>query len=100
MSTTAFEIVKFDAGYYITMKIKHNKYKHNDDEIIRRFLQIDINSFNNALNLYGWSRQSYGYLNEIYTTHILYFKNKENAELFLKEYLEPQLITKQLSDTI
>ena len=63
---------------------------------IAKCLEIDCCSFNKVLSSYGGLHQSYSYSNEVYTVDVLYFRNKENAERFIKEYLEPQLIATKL----
>lgn len=92
MATIAFKIYKFNIGYCVTIKGKYIKY--NDSEIIRKFLQVDINNFNKALNSYGGI---YKRLSKMFERDILFFTHKEDIELFVKEYLEPLLVAKQLS---
>ena len=63
---------------------------------IRQYFNIDYDSFGESLRSYGGSHQSTKSLDDAWIITVLYFKSKENAKLFIKEYLEPQLVASQL----
>ena len=95
MSMVDFIIRPIANGYYII--IVDNKqmciYKYNND--IALYLQVNFKNFNETLKIYGGTHKDFR--TGILITTIVYFTNKENAKLFIKEYLEPQLIVKELS---
>lgn len=95
MHTINFKIntCQFDLGYYITMNFDDTSLYKNSKNIIR-YLNIDVDSFSNTLRLYDGI---YGCTGLIYGYNTLLFRHKERAELFIKEYLEPLLVAKQLS---
>ena len=94
MSTVTFAIHPFNAGYYITINYSNPFSIYNNSRVIIEYLKVNIDCFNNTLKLYKGAYMTIG------TTrmhNILYFKSKENAMLFISEFLEPLLITKELS---
>ena len=91
-----FDIGKIEMfGYYITIlcnKYPYTYYRYDND--ISDYLQIDRDDFEKSLNSYNGCYYNVG---NSFNIFILYFKNIEDAELFVKEYLEPHLIVKELS---
>lgn len=95
---TAYNIADSNDGYFIRAIIYDEYVSLTNSINIAEYLNIDCCDFDKALSSYGGLNQTYSYLSKVYTIGILYFINREDAELFLKEYLEPQLIAKQLSN--
>ena len=91
-----YNIADSTEGYFIRT-MNYGEYMPSRRFVnILKYLDIDYHDFNKALSSYGGSHQTYSYSNNVCTVHVLYFINREDAELFIKDYLEPQLITKQL----
>ena len=90
-----FSAQKVMNGYHVTMiinKPNYDTYKYG--EAIIKYLQVDTNDFNKALKLYNGIPY---FLGSTLDSVILYFITKESANDFINNYLEPQLIAKELS---
>ena len=106
-----FRIKPIESGYYISMISYDEDGGIVIDYIfvgsIIKYLNIKINDFDKAVKSYNGSylEQSVPFIDssqyketdscENYYTRI-YFKNKNDADLFVTKYLEPQLLIKKL----
>ena len=82
-------------GYFVLMVCNKHISTIKCDNEISDYLQIDQYSFNEALKAYNGQYKNL-WTNRVFNPTILYFTNEENANLFIKEYLEPNLIAKEL----
>lgn len=83
-----------DVSYFV-QAICYDKEHMFDKHLIdiRQCLNIDRNSFNETLKLYNGIIEHFDY---IFIPDPLVFKTEEEADKFIKEYLEPQLIAAKL----
>lgn len=86
-------------GYYIVMKCNQLINEYSFLGSIAIHLNVKINNFHNAIKLYnGTCIDLNNNLIDFATKYArIYFKNKDDANLFITEYLEPQLTAKELS---
>ena len=89
-----FDINKMLFGCCIRMLCDEFPYVYNYNDEINDYLQINHDDFEKSLNSYNGYYYNVGDSSDVF---ILHFDNKEDAERFIKEYLEPQLIAKELS---
>mgnify|MGYP007069470600 CR=1 FL=1 len=89
-----FKVMPYQTVYNITIIFKDSFRMYNCYDIIKDQLQVDVNDFNEVLNSYGGICGRFG---ELFKYKIIYFTSRKNAELFVSEYLEPQLTIRKLS---
>ena len=91
-----FKVKPIEFGYYIEMTI-------NEDIVCRfvsgiiKYLGIEFDDFNSKLKSYEGGYLELAHYRFGYPVKCIFFLDKKDAEKFIAEYLEPQLIIKELS---